>query len=99
MLAINPSHKVSDITHSGLSAVALDVEQQTASSTFASIQYVRMQSVVTRAHNTTSDANNCMRSKLVNALVVVLAAVDMQTSQTAKTLAVVLSCSLLNKRR
>ena len=76
-----------DIAHSGLSAVALDVKNST--------EYVRIHpvcshsvSVVTRAHNARSyDVNHGCTSTFTRLRLI--AAVNMQISQTATTLAVV----------
>ena len=81
-----------DIAHAGLSAVALDVKkQQTANSTeYFRIHPVRSHSVsvVTRAHNTGSyDVDHGCTSTFRRPRLI--AAVNMQISQTATTVAVV----------
>ena len=88
MSAPSPLIPGPDITHSGLSAVALDVK------TANSIEYVLIHSVrshsvavVTQAHNARRTTLNLPTSMFPR--LHLIAAVDMQISQTATTLAVV----------
>ena len=84
----SPSIPVPDIAYSGLSAVALDVK------TANSIEYVRSHSVrshsvavVTQAHNARRTTSSLSTSTFPRPHLI--AAIDMQITQTVTTLAVV----------